>query len=126
MRVIPCPIPGYDQTDDDGNPVYFVGLPDVWLGKHEERRSAAYTGAIEGGVTLAMFCAFGASMAILDDWNLPDLPKNPEAWDLANYPVAIMAWVNAVTHEDIMDCFNVKKKYYRQSANGTNHRAVRA
>lgn len=124
MRIIPCPIPGYDSQTDDGKPVYYVGLPDVWLGKHEARRSEAWAKTIEGGVTLLVFVKFAASMAILSDWHLPNLPQNPDEWQLDEYPVSVMAWVNEVAFDDLMACFDVKKNYYSPSANGTSQRTT--
>ena len=119
MRIIPCPIPGFTETLQDGRPVYFVELPERWLGEHEERRSATIAKLYGAGVTVEHWLRFAGSLAVVEDFNLPGVKKNSTDWDFSIIDLELMAWVNAVVWDDIMDCFNVKKKYYSRSLNGT-------
>lgn len=108
MRKIPCPIDGLDEKDSNGNPVYWVGLPDRWLAKHAEMHDVAAQQAsatVEGSTLIT----FTVCMCILEDHNLPNLQGDPENWDVPNLDLRLVGWINSVVYTDYNASFLIKK-----------------
>ena len=118
--VIPCPICGYDQTTEDGKPVYYVVLPPLWLGQHAKRRDEALAkGSGAGQIGLAL--NFAVAIALLDDWRLPEesgLAGNPAGWEIDTVSLPFMSWISDAVLSDFGACFDVKKKYLPLRKNG--------
>jgi hypothetical protein len=103
-----CPREGYEE--------FYIELPDEWRGEHSYRYDEAQAKANdEWSDTIR---TFSIAIALLDDWRLPGLEGNPEAWDLAKMSLSIMGWVNGVTIRSYMECFVVPKVSPSLSQNG--------
>lgn len=116
MRIIPCPVEGCDQDNEDGTPVYYIALPDVWYGEHAIKRAAVKENIPEGH---KVFENFYLAVALCDDYNLPNLPKNRDLWELEKMNLKILTWVGMTFFLDYNSVFQVKKKTYSPSLNGT-------
>lgn len=110
-RIIPCPIPGYNHIDQESGPVYWVALPDKWLGLHSVKRQAAYDALQKRGVTDQTIVNFAIAIALLDDWALPGVSGNRDAWDLEQIGLPVMGWVSDTVLTEFLACFDVKKNY---------------
>jgi len=108
-RKIPCPIPGFDATGEDGEPLYYVTIPDRWLVRHAIRRDRAIESA-DGELGSSDGLTFAVSMALAEDWHLPGLGGNPDNWNLEEMDLEMVRWVNSVVWADFQACFYVKKK----------------
>ena len=121
MAKVPCPIPGYDETGEDG-PRYYVTVPDEWLGEHTEVYAYALNSVTKSGlIKKAQYSNFAISLALADDYRLPLLEGKPENWPdniFPQFPLKVMAWVNWLVVEDYVDCFAVKKNWLRPLPNG--------
>lgn len=121
----PCPIPDFDM-DDDGQPRYWIDVPEAWLGHHADR----YIQALEScdkhdppqrGVIRDLTCA----MALLEDWHLPGIGANPEKWDFGQVRLEVIAWINkTVLRDGYYKAFEVPKKNYSRSSNGSTMTAA--
>ncbi len=76
---------------DDSQPFY-LELPDRWLGSHARRRDEALDLAEKGNLPPTLK-NFAVAMALLDDWHLPALPKNPKMWVLDEVELRLIGWV---------------------------------
>ena len=117
MRRVPCPIPGYTDIAPDGEPIYWIGLPDEWLGEHAKRRDDTLTKSLESGLPGTLL-NFAVAIGLCDDWNLPGTSGNREAWDLEKLSLSVIGWVTTVVLPEYNACFYVKKNYSIQSTNG--------
>lgn len=118
MAKIPCPVPGYDQTVDNGQPLYYVTVPDEWLGEHA-RAFWHSTEAVQDKNFPPFIQRFLHSLALADDYNLPGLTGKPDNWDYDKLPLTVMYWVNHFIYESYMSCFTVKKNWLKPSLNGS-------
>lgn len=115
MRKIPCPLPGFDQTvngEEGGPPVYWLALPDVWLGEHAVAREEAVRQLREdlGDRPPTLAANWVQSLAVLEDWRLPYLQGHPKNWNVHEIPLAFSSWlINTVTR-DYNQCFAIPKK----------------
>lgn len=110
--IVPCPIAGYNDVDDDG-PKFWIERPDEWYGVH----SAIYEEALrvwrdERGVETNAFLKFAVSVSLLDDYRLPGLEGPQKAWDLNLLPMSVMAWVVHEIYADYKSCETVPKNYF--------------
>lgn len=98
MRV-DCPHPEYDDS--------YIVIPDKWLGEHAARFAEADEKAekLQGTVLKN----FAIALALLDDWRLPGLEGNPDAWDFMKIDLEIIAWVGTTTLASYWQCFTVPK-----------------
>jgi len=122
MPKISCPIPGFDQTIEqagDDIPVYYVVVPDMWLGRHAEARDKAAAAARKGGLVSDTYLRFVISMALLDGFNLPGMDGQQEDWDLDNIDLRVLAWVSHVTLTPFLQCFIVPKAPLSPLPNGS-------
>jgi hypothetical protein len=103
-----CPREGYEEC--------YIELPDEWQGKHSYRYDEATAKADKEWS--ASIQTFSVALALLDDWRLPGLEGNPEAWDFGAMSLSIIGWVNGVVIRDYMDCFVVPKVSPSLSQNG--------
>lgn len=117
MRIIPCPLDGLETTTDTGEPVYFIGLPDYWLGRHAQREAEAREKLKDAGLP-GIVSNFAICMALLDDWNLPGLGSNPEAWDMGVIRLDVMIWVSFYVTNSYNRASNVPKDYWLPSQDG--------
>ena len=93
-----------DYPHGDG----WIELPDEWLGAHARRRDEA----IEKSKALpATWLEFAVAMSLLDDWQLPGLPKNTELWQFDLLSLRMMAWAKITVLESYAVCFRVPKNY---------------
>ena len=91
-----------DYPHGDG----WIELPDEWLGAHARRRDEA----IEKSKALpATWLEFAVAMSLLDDWQLPGLPKNTDLWDFNVMSLRMMAWVKITVLESFAACFKIPK-----------------
>lgn len=122
MAKIPCPIPGYDETGGDGQPRYYVTVPDEWLGLHSEVYSHAVNSIVESGlIKRGKYGDLAVSLALADDYRLPRLEGKPENWPdnaFPKFPLKVLAWVNYLVLQSYLDCFEVKKNWLMPSLNG--------
>lgn len=88
------------------DPSHYIEYPDEWLGKHARRHDEAIAKSKDLPAT---WREFTAAMALLDDWSLPGLPKNPENWDFDAVSLPVMAWVKNTVLTDYYKCFQVPK-----------------
>jgi len=116
-RLYPCPIPGYDGLKDDDSPVYFVELPDKWLGKHTIVKDAALDSADTQGFNNT-YTTFAVSLALTDNFVLPGLEGKPETWDFGELDLELITWVNHVVWGSFNADFTLKKSYFLASLNG--------
>ena len=93
----------YDET-------HYIELPNEWLGKHARQHDEAYQKARDAELP-ATWRDFAVSVALLDDWYLPGLPKNPEKWDFETISLRLMAWVKVKVLSEYYKCFDVSKNY---------------
>jgi len=118
MAKIPCPILGYDEKGDSGDPKYYVTIPDEWFMVHRRAHQDSMD-AVKDALHPA-YHEFSHSLAIADDYQLPGLTGKRENWDFANFSLDVMAWVNFTVFGSYLDCFTVKKNWLRPSLNGSN------
>ena len=85
----------------------WIELPEVWLGKHAQRRDQAIEAAEK--YKSNTLTEFAVAMALLDNWNLPGLAGNPDAWDFTLLDLRLMAWVRNETLQSFGRCFIVPK-----------------
>lgn len=93
---ISCPIPEYDTADKQGNPVYWVELPERWDGEHASRYDDAIATTRDSGLgdTLRTFIA---ALALCDAWNLPEMSMQAvESKEVGQVPLEVIVWVNQV------------------------------
>lgn len=88
------------------SPEHYIDVPDEWLGKHARRHDEA---AERGKDLPPTWRDFAVAMALLDDWNLPGLPKNPELWDFEGLNLHVMMWVKTAVLSSYYDCYKVPK-----------------
>jgi hypothetical protein len=88
------------------DPAHFIEFPNEWLGKHAKRHDEAVAASQDMPAT---WREFACAMALLDDWNLPGLPKNPEKWDFGAMSLRVMAWVKNEVLLSYYRCFQVPK-----------------
>lgn len=112
MAKFGCPVPDYDGTEENGNPLYYVKPPDRWLGKHTE----AYADALdflEGKKFPRPYIDLVFSLAIADDWRLPGMGMNRAEWDFSELPLDVIAWANYHLVASYNKCFIVKKNWLK-------------
>lgn len=102
MRQVDCPWGGW------------IGLPDEWLGEHARRRDEARERLNEQAELTkkklpATWQNFIVAMAVLEDWDIPGLTGNPEKWDLAAMPWAVLDWLPMVVFASIASAQQVPK-----------------
>lgn len=98
-RRVPCPYPEYSDS--------WIDLPDLpWLGKHAQRRDEAAEKSNDFGKTIQ---TFSVALALLDDWSLPGMNGNPDAWDFTKIDLRIIAWVSSEVLNDFGACFEIPK-----------------
>lgn len=95
----------------------FIALPDAWLGSHVTRRDEAI-GLSRDAKLATTHRTFAVAMALLDDWNIAELPHNPELWDFAGLDLRVIAWINTIVMDDFMACWKVPKVSWSQSQSG--------
>jgi len=118
--IIPCPVDGFTEQTADNKPVYFLDVPDEWLGKHLSVRDTAVTGLANGeaaGMPIE-FKTFAISLALADNWNLPGVTGKMESVDFNMLNLSIMAWVNYTVWGSFNRCFNVPKNSSPPLPNG--------
>lgn len=104
---VSCPVAGFDQRDEGGEPQYWIELPGAWLGVHAERRDEVLADTSGMGQTLR---SFAVALALLDNWSLPGLTGPPEKWDFTQLDLRVIAWVSQTVLEPFNDCFRIPKK----------------
>lgn len=109
MRRFDCPFPEREGEH--------ICLPDSWHGSHATRRDDAVQEARENNLPNT-YRTFAVAMALLDDWNIKELPRNPELWDFENLDLKVIAWINAVVMDDFLACWKVPKVSLSPSPNG--------
>ena len=123
MGKVPCPVPGYDMVNEQGKPVYYVTVPDEWLGMHSEAFWNAQQAISEQKATVPpRYQELIYSLALADYYRLPMLEGKPENWQseiFRKFPLEVMAWVNYLLVNDYLRCFEVKKNWLRPSPNGS-------
>lgn len=108
MRILPCPVPGLDEKKEDGSPVYWVAIPDEWLGKHAIKHDRALTAASEAGQTGTML-QLSIVAAILEDWHMPGMNGNTDNWKFEDMRLSVIGWLTNAVLSDYNKCFEVKK-----------------
>jgi hypothetical protein len=100
MRRIDCPIAGYEQV--------WIGLPDVWRGKHALRRDEAIAVAQKyKSIELTNFCI---ALAVLEAWEIPGLNGNdPEKWQVDEVPLSLIGWISEIVLLDLARAYEVPK-----------------
>lgn len=91
---IGCPLPEYDDTDRNGEPVYYLDLPDEWIGEHAQRRDNVVEATAEKGIgnTLRNFMV---ALALLDSWHLPGLSmEQVKKGEVQPVPLELITWVS--------------------------------
>ena len=101
MRRYDCPIEKYKGS--------FVVLPDVWLGRHAQRRDQAVEAAHK--YNSGTLTQFAVAMALLEDWSLPGLPGNVELWDFTKLDLHLIVWVTETVLGDFAEAFTIPKAY---------------
>ncbi len=104
---IDCPIPGYNERNDDGEAVYFVVIPDEWMGRHAVKRDDAFM-ELDKMDLPAAFRTFGVSLALAEDWNLPGM-KGKLNYDFNEMSLKIMAWVGHAVWGSFTRCYEIPK-----------------
>lgn len=132
-RLIACPVPKYDGTypnpdrPEEELPIYFVELPDEWLGRHILERDKTFDEfdrlpeKLSGTVR-----DFALSLALVDDWNLPGIGRRA-ATDLENLPSrfadlsgSVINWVILVVLSDFGKTFVIPKERSSRFIPGSN------
>ena len=129
MATFPCPIPGYDAVGEDERPIYYVTIPDEWLGVHSEVFWDTKQSLTEAGAKISpVYQNFVYALALADDYRLPLLEGKPEKWRsdvFPKFPLEVMAWVNEVVVASYSACFDVKKNWLMPLSDGSK-RAITA
>ena len=86
---------------------WWIEVPDDWLGIHAQRRDEVVQK--QGGRYGKTVLDFAIALALLDDWNLPNLTGNPEKWDLMSVPLQIVYWVIVTTLTPFWECMIIPK-----------------
>lgn len=108
-RTVGCPVEDYNDTDKQGNPVYWIRLPGRWKGEHADRKDAALAKAQELGFGETNR-TFAVCLSLLDSWNLPGLPNGDiTAEGVHDLDLSIIAWVNMTVWPDYQRCFLIPK-----------------
>lgn len=108
-RRVGCPVPDFDDTDKQGNPVYWIQLPARWKGEHADRRDEAVELARELGLGNTN-ATFAVCLSLLDSWNLPGLPNGQIDGDgIRELDLGVIAWVNQTVWPDYQRCFVIPK-----------------
>ena len=89
-----------------GSDEHYITMPDEWLGKHARRHDEA---ADKSKGLPSTWRDFTVAMALLDDWHLPGLPKNPEQWEIEIVSLPVMAWVKMTVLASYYACFDIAK-----------------
>lgn len=90
-RTIACPIA--DLQDN------FVVLPDTWLGYHAKRRDEAVKVSADKGYSLTL-AQFFVALCLCETWHLDHIDGPPEAWNLEEVRLDLIAWVSDTVLED--------------------------
>ena len=98
-RRFECPFSEYPDA--------WIELPDVWLGRHAQRRDQAVEAARR--YNSETMTAFAAAMALLENWRLPGLEGNPEHWDFSALDLRLIAWVSQVVLGDFAKAWEIPK-----------------
>jgi hypothetical protein len=93
---------------------YFIDVPDRWLGMHGRRRDETLAKSSDLPET---WRNFAVAMALLDDWFLPGLPKNPDGWELDKIELPLMIWVTHHVLTSYNKCYEVSKNSWPLSSN---------
>ena len=96
------------------DPAHFIEFPDEWLGKHAKRHDEAVSRSKDLPAT---WRDFAVAMALLDDWSLPGLPKNPELWQFDLLSLPVMMWVKTAVLTPYYRCYEVPKNSLPLSSN---------
>ena len=92
---IACPIPGFDEKTSDGDPVYYIVVPDEWFGSHAQRRDEAI-GKLPKHFR-ATWREFAVALSLLDGWNLPGIEeRDPTKWDFSRIRLEVLSWVSGI------------------------------
>jgi hypothetical protein len=83
-----------------------ITIPDEWLGRHAMRHEQAQD---SGKEMPAILRDFAVVMALLDDWNIPHMPANPDEWDIEKVPIRVMVWAREVVFKSFYKAFEVPK-----------------
>lgn len=87
----------------------WIGLPDVWLGKHAAKRDVAYEAAKTKNLP-SIFLQFAVAMAMLEDWgDIQGLDGNPEAWNFEELEWTVMAFIIGYVSGDFENAKQVSK-----------------
>ncbi len=105
---IDCPISGYDTRGDDGETVYFVVIPDEWLGLHAVKRDEAFAELDKLSDLPDAYRTFAVSLALADDWNLPGMTGKLN-YDFSEMSLKIIAWVGHAVWGSFARCFVIPK-----------------
>ena len=116
-RLRPCPIPALDGLGQEGQPLRFIAIAEECTGHHAVRHNAALQKGLEAGAR-GVQLDFMISAALLDDWNLPGMNGNPEAWDFSKIKLGVIGWINHTVLSEYNACFDSKKKYWQGPQHG--------
>jgi len=106
---IDCPINGYDERNDDGESVYFVVIPDEWLGLHAVMRDETFAELDKVHLPPA-YRTFAVSLALADDYNLPGM-SGKFSYDFSKLSLRVIAWVSNVSWGGFVRCYEVPKNF---------------
>lgn len=95
----------------------YITLPDEWLGSHAMRYEKAREKASDYDMP-GLLKDFILVVSILDDWNIPGMPANPDAWDVSQVPIKVMAWARKIALDSYRDAFAIPKKKSEPFPNG--------
>ena len=118
MAKIPCPLPNLNETTKSGDPVYYITLPDQWLGLHAKRAETAVQGMRDAGHEWATALNMAQSLALLEGWNLPDIPPRLEGLDVSALRLDVIGWVTDTVLRSYNDSFFYHRGLLNRSQNG--------
>ena len=103
-----CPIDGLEDA--------WIELPLIWLGLHAQKRDQTIEQSKK--FNSSTLTGFAVAMILLEDWNLPGLPANPEKWNFQELRLDLINWVGDVVLVDFGKTFLIKKKQFAHLSSG--------
>jgi len=85
----------------------WIDLPNEWLGSHLAIRDQAVEKS--NAYNSKTLTEVAVSMALLEDWNIPSLPSNPEKWDFSSLDMRLLVWVRGEVLSDFGKDLEVPK-----------------
>jgi hypothetical protein len=108
-RRFDCPIPEYEGG--------WIEIPDTWLGKHANKRDEIVNNAPEDAQQTAV--NWMVATGLMEQWGgIEAMNGNPDKWNFDEISLELIAWITQTVNGSYNQCWNVKKKYSRQSLNG--------